>query len=144
MFGLESEIEAECVLQTSHYQNARDEQHHRESHLDGDQKIASVQPAKFFRGRVVLDGSSQAHASRLHCRYQAEQERARERDSGCKKEHARVHYNAGDGQGVDGRTPHVYQSSKPSSQQNSRRAARKGKQQALRKKLADELATARA
>ena len=85
MFGLESEIQTECVLQTAHHQNAADEQDHGESHLDGDQNIAEVQPAKFIRGRIVLDGSSQAGASGLQRRRQAEQERAEERNSGCKE-----------------------------------------------------------
>ena len=55
MLRVESKIQAKRVLQASHHENASDQQDHGESHLRGDQNIAQVQSAKFFRRRFVLD-----------------------------------------------------------------------------------------
>jgi hypothetical protein len=75
MLRLESKIQAERVLQAAHHQNASDQQDHGESHLRGDQNIAQVQAAKFFRRRFILDGPRQAGARGLQRGRQAEQER---------------------------------------------------------------------
>ncbi len=144
MLRLESKIQAERVLQTPHHENASDQQDYRERHLRGNQNIAERKMAKLFRRRFILNRSDQAGARGLQRGGQAEQQPGEERNGGGKQEHARVHHDVRNHWNVDGRTPDIHQIVEPARQQDSCRAARNGEEQALRQKLAQKLAAARA
>ncbi len=83
------------------------------AHLRGNQNIAQVQAAKFFRRRFVLDRTNQTGARGLQRRRQAEQNPGKQRNHGGKQQHAHVHDYVRYHRHINWRTPDVHQVVEP-------------------------------